>query len=417
MTTREQELLDRVGDGSELAAILQKLISVPSVNGAEADCQRVVAAMLQPACDSVDSWEPDQAALEQHPGYFPRHVSFAGRPTVAGLRRGSGGGRSLILNAHVDTVEPGPPAAWRHSWLGEISGDRVYGRGAVDDKAALAISILLARCLAELDVRLKGDLIIESVCDEEWGAGGTIAALQRGYRADAAIVFEPSQLEICPGSRGGQAFRITVAGKGAHPIRAYDGVSALEKAIPILTALKDLERNRHQRLTAPLFARFPIWMPVIVGKIAADISQSKVPERCVLEGLMGYSPDETYQEARADLEQTIASVAQADPWLRDHPPLVEWHGLNKEGAQISAGHPFVRSMAQAAHETMGREPIVSGWPAGCDLPLLIKYGGIPSVVFGPGDPTVAHGSDEYVDIGEMVSAARIVALSALRWCL
>lgn len=401
----------------KLLSQLQRLVSVPSVVGSEGACQELVADWMKGCCDAVDVWEPDAAWLERHPAYFLRGTDFRGRPNVVGVVKGRGGGRSLILNAHVDVVDPGPAEAWRHEpWSGAISDGRVYGRGSADDKASLAAILFMARCLRSLSIPLAGDLILESVVDEEWGGGGTLATIQRGYRADAAIVFEPSDLDICPASRGGQAFRVTVPGKGAHPIRSYEGVSALEKALPILAALKDLEGERQARLRTPLFAGYPVFAPIVVGKISADRIPSKVPEWCVFEGLMGYGPDEAYGEARRELEACVARVASGDPWLLAHPPRVEWLALNKEGTQLSSDHPLVSLLCGSFADVMEKQPRLAGFPAGCDLPYLNRHAGIPSLVFGPGDCTIAHGSNEHVAIDEVVQAAKIVALAVLRWC-
>ncbi len=402
---------------AELIGLLQRLVAIPSVVGAEGACQALVAEVMRDCCDTVDVWEPDQAWLDRHPAYFHQGTTFAGRPNAVGTVRGCGGGRSLILNAHVDVVDPGPAEAWTHGpWSGVVVDGKLYGRGAVDDKAGVAGMLFVARCLRELGVSLGGDLILESVVDEEWGGGGTLATLHRGYRADAAIVFEPSGLDLCPASRGGQAFRVIVQGKGAHPIRSYEGVSALEKAVPILAALKRLETERQARLRTPLFARYPIFAPIVVGKIAADRIPSKVPETCVFDGLMGYAPAETYQQAREDLERCVAQVAANDPWLQAHRPKVEWLALNKEGAETPVTHPFIQLVAGTFGEAAGRPSVLTGFPAGCDLPYLARHAGIPSAVFGPGDCTVAHGSNEYVSVDEAITAVKILVLVVLRWC-
>lgn len=252
--------------------------------------------------------------------------------------------------------------------------------------------------------------------DEEWGGGGTLATLERGYRADGAIVFEPTAFEICPASRGGQAFRVTVRGKGAHPVRSYEGVSALEKAVPLLAALKELEARRQARLRTPLFAEHPVFAPIVVGTIAADVLPSKVPETCRFQGLFGYAPEEAYQDARKELEEAIATAAAADPWLRAHAPEVEWLGLNKEGAAIPADHALVQCLGAAFQAGAGRPAKVAGFPAGCDLPFLVRYAGVPGVVFGPGHPTVAHSSGEHIQIADLQTTARVLALAALDWC-
>jgi acetylornithine deacetylase len=401
----------------EIVGLLQRLVTTPSIVGAEGACQAIVAESMGGCCDTVDTWEPDAAWLDAHPVYFHKGTSFAGRPNVVGVRKGRGRGPSLILNAHIDVVDPGPEETWTHGpWSGVVEGGRLYGRGAADDKAGTAVMLCSARCLRELGVQLGGDLILESVVDEEWGGGGSLATLHRGYRADAAIVFEPSSLDLCPGSRGGMAFRIRIHGKGAHPVRSYEGISALEKALPIVVALRELERERQARLRTPLFERYPVFAPIVIGKIMADRVPAKVPERCDLEGIMGYPPAETYGDARRDLETCVALAAARDPWLREHPPTVEWLGLNKEGAETPVGDPFVAALRDIFLPVLGRPPIVAGFPAGCDLPYFRRQGNIPSVVFGPGYCGICHSSNEYVPIQEVVDAVKIVTIAAIRWC-
>jgi acetylornithine deacetylase len=401
----------------ELVHLLRRLVAVPSVVGSEAACQQQVAELLAGQCDRLDVWEPDRTWLEAHPAYFQRGVGFEGRPNVVATLRGSGGGRSLIVNAHVDVVDPGPAEAWPHPpWSGAITDGRLHGRGAIDDKAGLAAMIFVARGLAAVGRPLRGDLILQSVVDEEWGGGGTLATLERGYRADGAIVFEPTAFEVCPASRGGMAFRVTVQGKGAHPVRSYEGVSALEKALPLIPALRALETARQDRLRTPLFADHPIFAPIVIGTISADVLPSKVPEACIFQGLYGYAPEEAYPAARKELEEAVTAAAAGDPWLRDHPPAVTWLGLNKEGAQIPADHPLVGTLADAFRTAAGRPARIAGFPAGCDLPFLVRYAGVPGVVFGPGHPTVAHSSSEHIQVADLLTTARVLALAVLAWC-
>jgi acetylornithine deacetylase len=392
-------------------------VAVPSVVGSEGACQQLVAELLEGQCDQLDVWEPDRSWLEAHPAYFQRGVGFENRPNVVATLRGSGGGRSLIVNAHVDVVETGPAEAWPHPpWSGALAGGRLHGRGTIDDKAGLAAMIFVARCLAAVKRPLGGDLILQSVVDEEWGGGGTLATLERGYRADGAIVFEPTAFEVCPASRGGMAFRVTVQGKGAHPVRSYEGVSALEKALPLIPALRALEAARQDRLRSPLFAGHPIFAPIVIGTITADVLPSKVPETCRFQGLYGYGPDEAYPSARKELEEAVAAAAAQDAWLRDHPPTVEWLGLNKEGAQIPADHPLVATLAGAFQAAAGSPARIAGFPAGCDLPFLVRHARIPGVVFGPGHPTVAHSSSEHIQVADLLTTARVLALAVLEWC-
>jgi acetylornithine deacetylase len=416
---REQDALRWIDENRDwVVELLGRLVKIPSVYPEEGQAQAEVRAAMVPLCDRIDEWEPDVAALEAHPAYFAPGRSFQGRPNVVGIVEGSGNGRSLLLNAHIDVVPPQPEAEWKHGpWSGDVEDGRLHGRGSLDDKSGVAVMIAVARALRETGVRLKGDLQLHSVVDEEWGGAGSLAAMQRGHLADAGIVLEPVGPAICPSSRGGTAFRVVVRGKGAHPGASWKGVSALEKAIPLIAELKKLEAERNERLRTPLYAEFPIFAPVVVGTISADNIPSKVPEQCVFQGLYGYTPEEHWRDARRELEERVASAAAGDPWLAEHPPLVSWPGLNKQGAGIPADHPLVGCLSQAVASVTGRAPHVAGFPAGTDLPLLVLYGPVPSVLYGVAcEMEDAHSSWESVRIDDLMETVRCVAVAAMRWC-
>jgi acetylornithine deacetylase len=402
----------------DLTGLLQELVRIPSVYPEEEAAQRYVRGVMEPLCDEVDVWEPDADELASHPAYFAGARSFRGRPNVVGRLKGGGGGRSLLLNAHIDVVPPQPEAEWPHGpWSGALVGGKVFGRGSLDDKSGVAIMLAVAGALRGSGVRLAGDLELHSVVDEEWGGAGTLAAMLRGHRADAGIVLEPCGPDVFPSSRGGAAFRVRVPGLGAHPGASWKGVSALDKAILLIQGLKAFETERQERLRTPLFAEYPVFAPVVVGKISADNIPSKVPEECVFEGLYGYTPRETWDQARAAFESCVAETARRDPWLREHPPQVSWPGLNKESAEIPADHPLVACLVDAVRDVRESPPRVIGFPAGCDLPLLVRYGRVPSLLFGAeGEWGVAHSSQEYVEAGKLLDAARVVAVAAMRWC-
>jgi acetylornithine deacetylase len=398
--------------------VLQKLIQVPSVYPDEGEAQALVRSLVSPLCDKTDVWEPDVSALESHPAYFAKGRPFKDRPNVVGILEGSGKGRSLLLNAHIDVVPPQPDDEWPHPpWKGEIHDGKVYGRGSLDDKSGVAIMIAVAKALREADVKLRGSLQLHSVVDEEWGGAGTLACMQRGHKTDAGIILEPVGPGIYPASRGGQAFRVRVRGKGAHPGACWTGVSALEKAILIMQGLKQLEADRNRNLRTPLFAEYPIFIPIVVGKISADNIPSKVPEECIFEGLYGYAPQEHWSEARLAFEGHIAATAATDGWLAEHRPEVSWPGLNKEGAEIPIDHPLVLCLRDAVKDVSGEAPHVAGFPAGTDLPLLVLYGHVPSVLYGVASEWgQAHSSTEHVEIEHLLEAVRCVAVAAMQWC-
>ncbi len=401
-----------------LVGLLQSLVKIRSITGQEGEAQRLVSQGMKEVCDTVDVWEPDAAILEAHPSFFARGQSFVGRPNVVGTLAGRGKGPSLLLNAHIDVVQAQPETEWTHgAWSGKIIDGALHGRGSLDDKSGVAMMITVARALRENGVHLAGQLQLHSVIDEEWGGSGTLAAVQRGHTADAGIILEPVGPDIFTASRGGAAFQVSVKGKGSHPVASWTGVSALEKAIIILSDLKKFESERQDNLRTPLFRDYPVFAPIVVGKISADLIPSKVPERCVFEGLYGYMPQEHWSDARRHFEERVALAANQDPWLNEHPPEVRWTGLNKEGTAIDADHPLVLCLSEAVADISGSTPKVKGYPAGTDLPLLVLYGRVPSVLFGVecnwGD---SHSSTEHVDLRNLVKATRSLALAVMRWC-
>jgi acetylornithine deacetylase len=413
---RIQEYIDANRD--ELVSLLQALVRIPSVvTEGEGECQAFVEETLRPYCDQVDLWEPDHEELESHPAYFQRGVRYDGRPNVVGIIKGKGEGRSLILNAHADVVAEGPHHLWPAGpWDGAIIDGKIHGRGAADCKAGLAIALFLAKAFRELGIDLGGDLSIHSVVDEEWGGGGSLSAVLRGYTADGVVILEPTNLIICPGSRGGQTFRITVKGRGAHPVESHKGVSALKKAIWLMECMDKLEEWRQEQWRTELFKDFPIFLPLVIGRISAEEFPSKVPEKCIMEGLMGYHPQEEYQDARRELEEFIAQAARMDPWLREHEPEVEWLGLNKEGAEIPTSHPLVVTLADHFRGVAGREPLIQGFPAGTDMPYYVRYGRMPTILFGPGKPRDCHSINEAVAVDDLILGAKIMAGFVIEWC-
>ena len=220
-----------------MIAYLRRLIGVCSLSGAETEAQRHVAAQMERCGLEVDVWDLDFDELRRHPAYSAE-VERADGMGVAGVLGGGTGGLSLIVNGHVDVVPPGDESNWRFPpWQGTVSDGRVYGRGALDMKGGLCCALYAAKAIHDAGVRLPGKLIIESVIGEEDGGVGTLAAIERGYRADGAIVVEPTELIVAPAQAGALNFRVTVPGLAAHGCIREEGVSAIEKFVPIYESL------------------------------------------------------------------------------------------------------------------------------------------------------------------------------------
>jgi len=221
---------------------------------------------------------------------------------------------------------------------------------------------------------------------------------------------------VIPAQAGAMNFRVTVPGLSAHGCMREDGVSAIEKFIPIYQALLDLERARNQGVDDPLFARYTLPYPLSVGTLQSGNWASTVPESLTFEGRYGVAIGENMLSARRDFEAAVAQAAEADPWLRDHPPVVTWWGGQFAPARVDIDHPIVGAVQSAYSEMIGEEPEMHGVTYGADMRLLVNEGKTPAVLFGPGDVRGAHKPNEHVAISDLVTVASTLALTALRFC-
>ncbi len=335
-----------------------------------------------------------------------------GRP-VEGQRAG----RSLALNGHLDVVPVDPAGQWEHGgpWSGAFVDGRVYGRGACDMKGGLALSMIVMDALLECGVRLEGDLHMQYVVDEENGGNGTLAALLRGYRADGTIFLEPTSPQLLVvSSRGAQFFRITVPGvEGGIEYQAVIP-NAIEKAFRVFAAVQEYQLQRAAQVDDPLYAHDPTKVPGAVCTIRAGNWPSTLPAECVMEGSIECLPGEEIEDIKLDFARHIQQAAQADDWLREHPPRLEYFGLRLESSLTDPDSELVQCLSQAAAAVTGSTPLVVGG-GGSDLRLPIRYAGSPSVLFGPRGGAI-HSTNEYVELDSVMEVAQILGRFILDWC-
>ena len=252
----------------------------------------------------MDVWELDFPLLEAHPA-FSAEIERTEGLGVVGTMGEDRGGRSLILNGHVDVVPPGDESQWSFSpWEGRVEAGRVLGRGALDMKGGLMCALFAAKAIQDAGVRLKGRVHLEAVIGEEDGGVGTLATILRGYRADGAVIMEPTGLAICPSQAGALNFRITVRGKAAHGCVRTEGVSALEKLWPVHKELLALEARRNHNCLDPLFRGYQIPFPLSIGKMWGGDWPSSVLDWVCVEGRYGLAPDEDVSEAQEAVQRS-----------------------------------------------------------------------------------------------------------------
>lgn len=388
----------------------------------ERQCQEWIAGFLADLGCTVDQWEPNPADFQDHPMY-QAGLHWQDRPITVGVLRGSGGGRSLILNGHIDTVSAEPLDRWtRDPWGGQVEGDRLYGRGACDMKGGIACLLAVVEAAVRSGVRLGGDLMIQTVTDEETTGMGTVAAIQRGYRADACLVPEPSSFETWVAHRGILYATITVEGRPAHAEipqphwTAGGGVNAIDGMRRVLDGLDALSaqwQGRPDRLH-PLLAT-PRIFPT---RVAGGEFIASLPARCEIDIDLTYLPANADArgyggEVRQEVEAHLARWAAADPWLREHPPRIAWV-QDYPAAETSPDHDFVRALA-AASAAEGIAARIAGLNSWADAASYL-LAGVPALCYGTGSIVQAHTIDEWVSVAELEQCARVIARLVASWC-
>ena len=413
---------DRIDDAvdalrPELIEFTQSLVRIPSVSGNEQAAQRAIAAKYEALGLPTEIVPSVREELESHPAFCDDAIPFVDRLNVVARWAGTGAGRSLILNGHMDVVPPGDLSKWtRDPWGAAVEGDRMYGRGACDMKAGLASSVFAVQALQSVGIELRGDVLLQSVIGEESGGVGTLTTIVRGYRADACIITEPMDLRISPVQSGALTFRITVNGRAAHACMKPHGVSAITEFLPIASALEQLNIDRHHHFRDDLFDDPHNVASLVLGTVRAGDWPSTVPDLLVAEGRLGVFPTESVAEARAALEAAVREAAATRAWLADHPPVVEWVEGQFESGATALDAAIIERLSCSHEAVTGTPASIFGVPCGTDLRLFTRHADIPAVLYGPGSVVHAHAADEYVSLDQIVTCTKVLARTMVTWC-
>ena len=414
--------MDAVREGVDLVRddavdLLRQLVATPSITGDEAAAQAVVAEVLDDLGLAVDTWSPTREELADHPSFSDDGLPLGTRPVVVGRLEGQDpDAPPLVLNGHIDVVPVGDEAGWPVSpWNDRLDGDVLRGRGTCDMKGGLVAGIAAVSALVRQGIQPPVPVLVQSVIGEETGGVGTLAAVLRGHTGAAAIVLEPTSLHRCPVGAGAASFRLHVPGRAAHGAMRREGVNAVTKLVPLLAAMQQLEDDRHAAFRHEAYEDDVLVAPVSVGRVTAGDWPSTVPESLVAEGRFGVLPGESLDEARASLEAAIAGAADADEWLAEHRPVVEWFEGQFAPADTPLDSPVVAAVGAAHDDVVGRPSPVHGVPYGSDLRFFTNEAAMPAVLYGPGDVAFAHTVDEHVDLGEVFAVAEVVARTVSEW--
>ncbi|GAA2590892.1 ArgE/DapE family deacylase [Dactylosporangium fulvum] len=398
----------------EAVTTLADLIRIPSVGGTAAESAIVhhVGRLLQAEGVEIDLWPIPVAELAARPDFPGMEVTRdEAWGLVARLPGTDPAAPTLMFNGHLDVVPPGDPSTWSADpYSGRIADGHAHGRGACDMKGGFvsALSALLA--LHRSGTRPAGDVLLAAVVGEEDGGLGTYATLDRGWRADACVITEPTALDVLAANGGALTFRLRVPGLAAHACARTSGVSAVEKFQLIFPVLRALEEARNRDVD-PMMHRWDVAYPLEIGTVRAGDWASTVPDLLVAEGRFGVALDEPVDEARAAFERTVAEACAADPWLKEHPVTVEWWGGQFASGRCPDGSDMVQRVIAAHGGAFTAEPAVVGAPYGSDLRLLTAAG-IPTVQYGPG-VGYGHCPDERVSLAQVHACAETLVRLAL----
>ncbi len=387
-------------------------------------CIGYVTDFLAPLGFEIEGWDVGPSA------------TFEAHPLIVARRRGSDGGRSLAFNGHLDVVPVGERTAWSQDpFGGELVDGRLYGRGATDMKGGLAAAMWATKLALEQGFEPRGDVVFHLVTDEEVVGNGTREIVARAPAADITISVEPSELKLCAAEGGLVHFRIEVEGVEAHASTRHlavhagrdgGGVNAIEKTMKIIAALRELEREWASTKSHPILPPgYDTLLPGIIvggpgggadGRLALFSNAGTTPNYCSVEYNMWFYPDESLEDVQAEVEEAVAAVARADPWLREHPPRFTWKlgSIYFPPLDVPLDHAAVRTLAGCLG-TVGLDPEPQGFGAATDLAW---YGerGLPGIICGPGRLAQCHVADEYLEAEELVRAAKVYALMLTEWC-
>ncbi|MDQ7246065.1 ArgE/DapE family deacylase [Dongia sedimenti] len=392
------------------------LTAFPSLRGAEATAQDFMAEQYRRRDLKVDRWQIDVDDIKHLPGFSPVAVSYDNAINVVGVHRPKEiKGRSLILNGHIDVVPTGPLDLWTHPpFAPRVENGWLYGRGSGDMKAGLIAGLAAFDALDRLGYRPAADVYLQSVVEEECTGNGALACLQRGYRADAAIIPEPAENGLDIAQLGVMWFQVRVRGRPTHVGHAGRGVNAIESCFPIVAALHKLEAewnaNRHE-----LWGDHPHPVNFVLSRIEGGDWTSSVPAWCTFDMRISFYPGQSLDSVRSAVERTVREAARNDGFLANNPPEVVYHGFQAE-PYILAGADAPRAVLEQAHQLAFGETLETrAITATTDARFFGLYAGIPALVYGPAAEDY-HGFDERVNLDSVRKVTRSIALFMAEWC-
>ena len=394
------------------------LVAVPSLRGAEDPALDLVADLLRARSLVVDDWTVRTAELQHLQGFGPLEGQDTVRSVVGSHRPVTGGGRSLILQGHIDVVPPGPLDMWeRPPFAPVIEEGWMYGRGGADMKSGLIASVFALDALDAIGLAPAGRVHVQAVVEEESTGLGALATLARGYRADACFIPEPTGERLNRSQVGVLWFRLKVRGYPAHVAYAGEGSNAVMAAFHLIRALQELEAEWNGRAKDhPRFGAVDHPINFNPGIIQGGEWASSVPAWCDVDCRIAVLPGWDLDACRREIEATVAKAAQGHGFLANNPPVLDWSGFLAEGHTFEGADDVEATLRRAHAAVTGEDVLDERLMTGLtDTRFYGLYYGIPAFCYGARGERI-HAFDERVDLASLERLTRTIALFIADWC-
>ncbi|HEY1901717.1 MAG TPA: M20/M25/M40 family metallo-hydrolase [Terracidiphilus sp.] len=422
-TARDVRRLIRPLQG-DLKRLLRQLVRTNSVavppGGDETPAQQVLQSFFHDHGVRAQLYATEFIERSGNP-LVRKNRSYRGRKNLTTRFSGTGRGKSLLLNAHMDTVPAGKTPWSRSPWSGAYQGGRVHGLGSFDMKGGLVANAAVICALKKAGIRTGGDILFESVVDEEWGGGGgTIAARIRDGGADACVIPEGTQLDIYRATRGG--FVVDLSVDAGDPSAYFSDAEVVSPVVPFGRLLRWVEtctKKRARIRSRGAYAAFSDPVPVQLLAMQANQLDPEiplsVPSRATMRVYFQFLPEEDVAAVIHGIQDSLKQFEANDPFFRKYP--IQWTPLNGSpllGHELPADHAWTRCMTESAATVLERKPAVTAAPYPCDAGLMQRDFGIPTLLFGPRGAG-AHNPDEYVEFDSVLRTAEVLLAAALTW--
>lgn len=399
----------------QLAATAE-LVNSPSRREHEEPAQDLIESRLQNLGLDLDRWSIDSPELQAHPGFGPSTVDYTGMTNVVGTYQPAQNiGKSLILNGHIDVVPQGPEDKWSRSpWDAEVRDGWMYGRGAGDMKAGLIANLFAFESISQAGFDLTGRVHLQSVVEEECTGNGSLAALLRGYTADAVIISEPEEDALVRANVGVLWFTVRVSGNPTHPREMANGFNAIDAAFEVMQVLRGLEQTWNDRKGEhPHFEDLDHPINVNFGEIRGGDWPSSVPAWCELQVRVATYPGTNADDAWAEVEKCVTDAgAGSDPTFET---VLTPNGFYADGYVLEPGSDAEELLEQTHREAFDAELTSFTTPGYLDGRVFVNYGQMPTLVYGPVSENI-HGFDERVSIESVRKCTQSMALFIAEWC-